>query len=167
MRLRNKIALGVSGTVLCVFIICCGCSLIFVEGPQIPVPPFQIKVALTDAAAKKLRDTGESIKGDVIFEGDGLSQRWYEIVSAQGFHPVGLGVYNFETMEAGIIFITNAVIREKSFQRLTDTNYFCAVNASSGRRVFSNNIIILRGYPEVRISDAVKAPIEITCDLIK
>ncbi len=129
----------------------------------IPVPPFQIRVTLSDAAATKLRDAGEIIKGAVYFDGDG-TPKYHEETAP--FRAVILGVYQFETREAGIISISNAVISEEAFERLSDSNYYFTINVFSGRRAFKDNILD-DGYAQGHIRDTINAPIEVFCDLIK
>jgi hypothetical protein len=130
---------------------------------KIPVPSFQIRVTFSDAAAKKLRDAGESIKGVVIFDGDGKSKPGED---TGGGRAVALGDYWFERTGAGFVSVTNAAISDEAFKRLSDTNYYYTINIFSGRRVFKDNILD-GGYAVGQISDAVKAPIEIKCDLIE
>jgi hypothetical protein len=144
-----------------------GCSATRPQTPneaKIPVPSFQIKVTLSDAAAKKLRDAGESIKGFVIFDGDGTPKNHED--STGGGRAVELGSYWFETAEAGVVSVTDAVILDEAFRRLSDADYYYTINVFSGRRVFRDNILD-GGYAEGHISDAVKAPIEIRCDLLE
>jgi hypothetical protein len=129
---------------------------------KVPVPPFQIKISLTAAATAKLQSAGESIKGGVIFDGDGQSKPGEDTGAGRA---VGLGDYSFERVGAGVISVTNALISKEAFQRLSDTNYYYTINVFSGRRVFTNNILD-GGYAIGHISDAVKEPIQITCDLI-
>jgi hypothetical protein len=153
-------------TALIICMVSVGCSDNRSPAPndtKIPVPPFQIKIMLSDAAAKKLRDAGESIKGAVYFDGDGTRKDHEDTAP---FRAVVLGVYNFETTGAGGVSVSNAVISEEAFHRLSDSNYYYTVNVFSGRRAFKNNVLDC-GDAEGQISNAVKSPIEITCDLIE
>lgn len=133
------------------------------EDAKIPAPPLKINLALTDDAAKKLQDAGESIKCFVIFDGDGTPKPGED---TGGGRDVDLGVYCFERTGAGVIYVTNALISAEAFRRLSDTNYYYTINVFSGRRVFANNILD-GGYALGRISDAVKAPIYIKCSLLE
>jgi len=77
----------------------------------------------------------------------GRSQRWYEIVTP--FLPGGGSEFTISRLtQAGIISVTNARHCEKIHSSASLIRImFCAVNAWSGRRIFSNNIIILREIP--------------------
>lgn len=79
---------------------------------------------------------------------------------------VYLGVYSFQRAGACTVFVTNAVISAEAVQRLTNSDYYYTVNVASGRHVFADNILD-GGFAAGHISDAVKAPIEIKCDLIE
>jgi hypothetical protein len=154
-------------TVLFLCMAAAGCSAGQPQAPneaKIPVPSFQIRLTLSDAAAKKLRDAGESIKGFVIFDGDGTPKTHED--STGGGRAVGLGTYWFERTGAGVVSVTNAAISDEAFKRLSDTNYYYTINIFSGRRVFKDNILD-GGYAGGHISDAVNAPLEIKCDLIE
>lgn len=133
------------------------------EDAKIPVPTFEINLALTDDAAKKLEGAGESIKGFVIFDGYGTPKPGEDVGAGRG---VDLGAYFFERTNAGVIFVTNVLISAEAFGRLSDTNYFYTINIFSGRRVFIDNILD-GGYDIGRISDAVKGPVYIKCSLLK
>jgi hypothetical protein len=153
-------------TVLLFCMAAAGCSASQPQTPneaKIPVPSFQIRVTLSDAAAKKLHDSGESIKGVVEFDGDGIPKPHED---TGGGRAVGLGTYWFERTEAGVVSVTNAAISDEAFKRLSDTNYYYTINIVSGRRVFKDNILD-GGYAGGHISDVVKMPIEIKCDLIE
>jgi hypothetical protein len=154
-----------SATVLFICIIGAGCTDTrspVTNETKMPVPPFQIRVTFSDAAAKKLRNAGESVKGVVIFDGDGTPK---DREDTGGGRAVALGTYWFETTEAGVVSVTNAVISSEAFKRLSDADYYYTINVFSGRRVFKDNILD-GGFAEGHISDAPKEPIQITCDLI-
>jgi hypothetical protein len=129
---------------------------------KISVPSFEINVALTDDAAKKLQDAGESIKGIVSFDGYGIPKPGENVGAG---HGVDLGDYFFERTGAGVILVTNALISAEAFRRLSDTNYYYTINVFSGRRVFADNILD-SGYAEGHISDVAKVPIYIKCSLL-
>jgi len=130
-----------------------------VKESTMPVPTFQIRITLSEDAATELSDAEESIHGVVYFGGTraGTDARdpssWVE-----------LGSYQFETMEAGIISVSDAVISEGAFQQLKDPNYIYTIYVFSGGRVFKRNVLG-GGYMTGLIGEAVKAPIEISCNL--
>jgi hypothetical protein len=130
--------------------------------PQMSVPSFQIQITLSDRAAKKLRDAHETIKGAVYFDGDGTS-RPDEYTAPM--RPVVLGSYYFELPEAGTVSVTDATISQAAFKRLTDQDYYYTLNVYSGRRAFKDNVLS-GGYSETHISEALKQPIQVTCDLL-
>jgi hypothetical protein len=129
---------------------------------KMAVPVFQIQITLSQKAAKKLSEAGESIKGLVIFDGDGHKKNNEKTAPER---DVPLGVYEFERIGAGIVWVTNATISEEAFGRLTNLDYYFTVNVFSGRRVFKDNILD-DGYAYGRISEAIKSPVRIDCDLL-
>jgi hypothetical protein len=132
------------------------------KGPQFPVPPIQIRITLSEAAAKKLRDAHESIKGALYFDGDGHSRHGEHTAPMRA---VVLGSYDFELDEAGVISVDRATISKEAFKRLSDTDYYYTINVYSGRRAFKDNVLN-GGYAGGHISEATKKPIEISCDLL-
>ena len=129
---------------------------------QMPVPAFQIQITLSETAAKKMSDAGESVAGCIIFDGDGRKKHNEHTAPER---DVPLGYYEFERKFDGVLYITNATIAKEAFERLTNPDYFFTVNVYSGRHVFENNILD-DGYAEGHISDAVKSPVQIKCDLL-
>lgn len=61
--------------------------------------------------------------------------------------------------------MTNATISEEAFKRLTNTDYYFTVNVFSGRHAFTNNVLD-DGYAAGHISDAIKSPVQIHCNLL-
>ena len=131
------------------------------KGRSSPVPPFQIRITLSEAAAKKLGDAGETIKGSVDFDGDGRSRPGEYTAPMR---PVVLGFYEFEIDQPRVVSVDHATISEEAFKRLTDTDYYYTISVYSGRRAFKDNVLD-GGYASGHISEAAKKPIEITCDL--
>ena len=132
------------------------------KGPQLPVPRFQIRITLSEAAAKKLRDAHESIKGWVAFDGDGHSRPGEYTAPMRS---VVLGFYEFEIDRPGVVSVDHATVSEEAFKRLTDTDYYYTINVSSGRHAFKDNVLD-GGYAEGHINEATKNPITISCDLL-
>ena len=130
---------------------------------RMAVPAFQLQITLSQNAAKKLSDAGESIKGFVMFDGDGRKRNNEETAPER---DVPLGSYEFERIGAGIVWVTNATVSEEAFGRLTNSDYYFTVNVVSGRRVFEDNILA-NGYACGRISEAIKSPVRIDCDLLR
>ena len=116
---------------------------------------------LSNAAAKKLRDARESIKGFIDFDGDGIPKK-NEYTAPN--RPVVLGCYQFEVKEAGDVPVANAYISAEAAKRLTDSDYYVTINVFSGRRAFKDNVLD-GGFAEMRISQATKGSIQINCDL--
>jgi hypothetical protein len=131
------------------------------ESDMIPVPPFQIRIILSDDAAQKLNESGETIKGAVYFDGDGTPKEGEETAP---FRAVFLGSYNFELKKPGLENVSEAKISNEAFARLSDRNYHYTINVFSGRHVFKNNIL-RDGVAVGRIGDATKSPIEVRCTL--
>jgi hypothetical protein len=132
-----------------------------ITGPKLRVPTFTIRIALSDPATKKLRDAGESIKGLITFDGDGIPR---EGEHTAPMRPVVLGCYQFEISEAGDVSIANAYISAEASKRLTDPDYYVTINVFSGRRAFKDNVL-KDGFAVMHISQATKAPIQISCDV--
>jgi hypothetical protein len=131
------------------------------KGPQLSVPAFQISITLSEAAAQKLRDAHETIKGAVYFDGNGHSRPGEYTAPSR---PVVLGSYDFEIDQPGVVSVDHATISEEAFKRLTDTDYYYTVNVYSGRRTFKDNVLD-GGHAGGHISEATKKRIEINCDL--
>ena len=133
------------------------------KGPQLPVPTFQIRVTLSDSAAKKLRDAHETIKVAVWFDGDGDSRPGEYTAPMR---PVVLSRgYDFELDQPGVVSVDHATVSQEAFNRLTDKDYYYTINVYSGRHAFENNILG-GGFADGHISEATKKPIEIKCDLL-
>ena len=133
------------------------------SGPPIPVPEFTIRVTLSEAAAQKLSDAGETIRGAVYFDGDGTP---LPNVKTAPHRDVILGNYEFELIEPGDLRVSDAVISQEAYGRLSDTNYHFFINVYSGRRAFRNNVLN-GGYADGCLSDLEpEKPIKIECDLL-
>ncbi len=131
--------------------------------PIILVPEFKIRVSLSEAAVQKLRDAGETIRGVVYFYGDGTP---LPNVKTAPHRDVILGSYEFELREPGELRVSDAVISQEAYGRLSDTNYHFFINVYSGRRAFQDNVLN-GGYADGRLGDLdSKTPIEIKCDLL-
>jgi hypothetical protein len=137
-------------------------SLTETNDTKIPVPPFKFKITLTEAAAKKLRDARETIKGVIVFQGDGIPK---DGIGTSG-DWICLGSYYFETTQAGVVTVSNAVISAEGFKCLTDTNYYVSIDVLSGRRAFKDNILD-GGSDGTQIGEIADIPIELKCDLIE
>ena len=137
-------------------------SLCDLKGLKLRVPVFTIRIVLSDAAAKRLRDSGESIKGFIDFDGDGIPKK-NEYTAPN--RPVVLGCYQFEITEAGDVSVTEAYISAEAVNRLTNPDYYITITVSSGRRAFKDNVLD-GGFAEMHISQATRAPIQISCDLL-
>ena len=128
-----------------------------------PVPQFAIRVALTQAATQKLHDAGETVRGFILFDGDGTA---LPNEKTAPYRDVILGSYNFELRQPGEIRVSDAVVSKEAYGRLSDTNYHFFVNVCSGRRAFRNNVLN-GGYADGRLNDLdLGKPIEIECDLL-
>ena len=150
---------------LAVFVGACGKKTVYdppEKGPQLPVPAFHIRITLSDAAVKTLSDAHEAIEGWVGFDGDGRSRSGEYTAPMR---PVILGSYEFEIDKPGVITVDHASISQEAFSRLTEPDYYYTVNVYSGRRAFKDNVLGCGGAAG-HISEAVKKPIEITCDLL-
>ena len=133
------------------------------SGPTMPVPEFTISVSLSEAAAQKLSDAGETIRGAVYFDGDGTP---LPNVKTAPHRDVILGSYEFELREPGELLVSDAAISQEAYGRLSDTNYHFSINVYSGRRAFRNNVLN-GGYGDGRLSDLKpEKAIEIKCDLL-
>jgi hypothetical protein len=133
------------------------------KGPTMPVPEFSIRVSLSEAAALKLSDAGETIYGTVYFDGDGTP---LSNVKTAPHRDVFLGSYEFELPQAGEVRVSDAVVSQEAYGRLSDTNFHFFINAYSGRRSFRNNVLS-GGYADGRLSDLdPEKPIEIKCNLL-
>lgn len=126
------------------------------------VPAFQVRIVLSDAARKKIIETGEVIEGTVYFHGNGIRKRGEDTAP---FRAVYLGSYHFKAAEDGLVFVQHASISKEAYERLSDHDFYYTVNVFSGRHVFKNNILNC-SVPEEHVSVATKGPIEIRCDLI-
>ncbi len=131
--------------------------------PPMAVPEFAIHISLTEAATEKLHSAGETIRGAIYFDGDGTP---LPDVKTAPHRDVVLGSYEFELHQAGEVRVSDAVISQEAYGRLSDTNYHFFVNVYSGRRAFQNNVLD-GGYADGRLSDLdPEKPIEIKCDLL-
>ena len=129
----------------------------------IDVPPFSITITLDEAASKKLKQAGESIKGAIYFDGDGTPQPG---VKTAPMRDVILGSFEFELEEPGTIKIDNAVISAEAYSRLSDENYYFFINVYSGRKSFKNNVLS-GGYSDGRLKDLEAGKnIKIHCALL-
>jgi hypothetical protein len=129
----------------------------------IHVPEFVIEVSVSSEASTKLRESGESIKGSIFFDGTGTPLPG---IKTAPFREVFLGKYDFELEKEGSVIIKNATISKEAYSRLKDKNYYYLINIYSGRRVFKNNILS-GGYADGRLEDLQSGKkIEITCGLL-
>lgn len=136
--------------------------VLYTDGEQVSVPAFTIRIDLTDAAKKKLKNSGESIKGTVVFDGDGTP---LPRIKTAPHRDVYLGSAEFETEKLGTVKIAHATISKEAYSRLSDKNYHFTINVVSGRRTFKNNILT-GGYARGRFSDLNNnKALKITCDL--
>jgi hypothetical protein len=159
-------------TILCVSLLIAACGkraplnpdaeLCGLTGPKIRVPTFTIRISLSEAAAKRLTDAGETIKGLISFDGDGIPRK--DEYTAPN-RPIVLGCYQFEITKPGEISITNAYISVEESKRLTDPDYYVGVSIFSGRRAFKDNVLS-NGFAEMHISQTATGPVQITCDLL-
>lgn len=134
------------------------------QEPTMPVPEFVIRFSLGEPAAKKLSSAEETIRVSVTFDGDGIP---LSKVKAAPNRDVMLGKYSFELRKPGDIRVTDAVISQNAYKRLSDKNFHFTINVTSGRRAFKNNVL-QGGYAAGRLSDLDRdKPIEIKCDLIE
>ena len=132
-------------------------------GPQVAVPEFELLIELTDSTAKKLKESGETIKASIYFDGDGHA---LPRVKTAPHRDVFLGHHEVEVNQQGVVHIKDAHISEEAYGRLTDKNYHFFVNVYSGRRVFKNNILD-GGYADGRLEDLESAkPIRVSCSLL-
>lgn len=131
-------------------------------GPKIRVPAFTIRISLSEEAAKRLQDTGETIKGLLDFDGDGIPK---DDEYTAPMRPIVLGCYQFEVQKPGEVLISNAYISAEQSKRLTNPDYYVAINIFSGRRAFKDNVLN-NGFAEMHISHVAKEPVQITCDLL-
>jgi hypothetical protein len=134
-----------------------------INDEKIPVPVFSISIDLSDNAKEKLKNSGETIKGSIVFDGDG------EPISGIKTAPhrnVVLGIHKFELSKPGTINIADAVISKEAYMRLTDQNYHFTINVFSGRKVFENNILD-GGYADGRVLDFKENNlVKISCRLL-
>lgn len=134
------------------------------EDDLISVPEFSIRVTFSDKAKKKIIDAGETIQGDIIFDGNGEP---IPGIYTAPHRNVVLGIYDFEGDKEGIIKITDAKILKTAYKRLSDKNYFFDINIWSTRKVYENNILN-GGYVNGRYSDLIAGkPIDINLSLLK
>ena len=157
---------------LCVLMLITGChkkaslnpdaEFCGLTGPKIRVPTFAIRISMSEEAAKRLTDAGETIKGLISFDGDGIPRK--DEYTAPN-RPIVLGCYQFEITKPGEISITNAYISAEESERLTDPDYYVGVSIFSGRRAFKDNVLS-NGFAEMHISQTATGPIQINCDLL-
>jgi len=134
-----------------------------INDEKIPVPEFFISINLSDNAKEKLKSSGETIKGSIVFDGDGEP---IPGIKTAPHRNVILGTHNFELTEPGTIKIADAVISKEADMRLSDQNYYFTINVFSGRRVFTNNILD-GGYADGRVLDLKENNIvKISCSLL-
>ena len=131
-------------------------------GPKIRVPAFTIRISLSEEADKRLQDAGETIKGLVDFDGDGIPKK--DEYTAP-MRPIVLGCYQFEIQKPGEVLISKAYISAEQAKRLTNPDYYLTINIFSGRRAFKDNVRN-NGFAEMHISQVAKEPVRITCDLL-
>jgi hypothetical protein len=132
-------------------------------GPTMPVPEFTIHITLTPQAAEKLSNAGETISGTIWFDGDGTS---LPNEHNAPFRAIFLGGYEFELRGSGEVRVSDAIIPQEAYGRLSDMNYYFTVNVTSGRRAFKDNILD-GGVAFGRLTDLdSKKPIEIKCGLL-
>ena len=128
-----------------------------------PVPEFTIRVSLSETAAQKLSDAGETICGAVYFDGDGTP---LPNVKTDPHRDVILGSYEFELREPGRLHISDAAISQEAYGRLSDTNYHFFINVYSCRRAFRNNVLNGSSVDGRLRELESKKTIEIKCDLL-
>ena len=149
--------------ILILLIVSIFCMVGCIGEEKVAVPKFVIEVALTEEASEKLKQSGESIKGTIFFDGNGTPLPG---VKTAPFRDVFLGKYDFELGKEENITIENASISKEAFSRLKDKNYYYLVNIYSGRRVFKNNILNC-GYADGRFQNLKSGKeIKIVCGLL-
>ena len=132
--------------------------------PTKRVPPFTMRIVLSEEANKKLANAGETISGTIYFDGDGMP---FPEESNAPMRDVFLGKHEFELRESGELVVSDASISDEAYNHLSDKNYHYTINVVSGRRVFPNNVLA-GGYAAGRLRDLdPKRPIEIKCDLLE
>jgi hypothetical protein len=130
---------------------------------KVPVPPFEVKVTLSELARQRLEAAGETIKVVIYFDGDGTSKPG-EVTAP--FRPVYLGKHEVELQQPGTVRINDAKISEEAVGRLSDANYHFTINTVSGRRVFKDNVLS-NGAVLGRASDLrAGKPIVVACGLL-
>jgi hypothetical protein len=133
------------------------------NGPTIPVPAFTIRIVLTQDAAEKLAGAGETIHGSIYFDGDGTP---LPNVKTAPWRSAFLGWYEFEMSGPGEVTVSDAVISQEAYDRLSDTNYHFTINVSSGRRAFTDNVLD-GGVAGGRLTNLdSNRPFEIKCGLL-
>ena len=131
--------------------------------PTMPVPEFTIRIELSQQAEDTLSNAGETVNGRIYFDGDGTS---LPNEHTAPWRAVFLGYYEFELRGSGEVRISDAIIPQEAYGRLSDPNYYFTVNVTSGRRAFKDNILV-GGVAFGRLTDLdTKKPIEIKCDLL-
>lgn len=133
------------------------------EEDKIAVPVFIINISLTKNASKRLKKTGEFIKGAIVFDGDGVALPGVKTAPRR---DVVLGEYVFKMEKAGQIKIDNAFITKEAYSRLEDENYYFTINIFSARRIFETNIldcmVVLGRYQDLKSGKVINS----TCDLL-
>jgi hypothetical protein len=137
-------------------------GLIYAFRASRAVPAFQIRISLSDQAAKLLSENRETIKGTIYFDGDGSNG----IGGGRApFRNVFLGTYEFELSQPGTVSVSTASISSLAFRRLYSPDYHYTINVYSGRRRLPNNVLN-GGYAAGTIRGAAGTTIGIRCDLL-
>ncbi|WP_367872555.1 hypothetical protein [Luteolibacter sp. Populi] len=133
------------------------------QGEQVPVPPFSIAITLDNEAREKLENAGESIKGWIVFDGDGTRLPGEKTAPHR---EVFLGTHDFELERSGTIRIKDATVSKEAYARLSDRNYHFTINVVSGRRSFGNNVLS-GGFAMGKFEDLADGkPVRIYCSLL-
>ena len=131
---------------------------------HITVPEIVLNITITEAAAIKLSQSGESISGVFYFDGPGTP--YPPNRKTAPFRSVFLGSYRFEVMQAGEFRFTDAVISKEAYNRLSDKNYYFTLNIVSSRKAFEDNLL-RGGFAAGRVEDfKLDRPINVNLSLL-
>ena len=105
---------------------------------QMEIPPFQIRLYLSDAASKLLSESGETVSVVAYFDGDGIP---LPCTKTAPFRDVYLGMEVRELRGSGVATFSGISFPQRDWNRLKSPNVHITLNVHTSRRIFKYNLI--------------------------
>lgn len=132
------------------------------ERGTMTLPAFSVRVELSEAAARELGETGETVLVAAHFDGPG------EPIPGEHVGPwrdVYLGRAEREMEGAGVVHFSDVEVAVEDHERLETENFYVTLNVMSGRRAHDLNLLRC-SVPVARIDDLKDRITTVACRLI-